>query len=225
MYGMNDLRRSRSAQRSEASRTGRRLARRLGLVGLSAALVLGACGGDDGEEQLSGLVRDPAPQVDEVALPSLSVPGEEVAFRAEPDGLQVVYWGFTNCPDVCPTTMADLAVALRRLDPEQAERVDVVMATVDPARDLDVLDSYVTSFVPDATALGTPDEALLEEAAAPFGASWEIRTLDDGTIEVDHSPFLYVVDDEGRLVLAWQFGVSAETMADDLSILLERDTA
>lgn len=192
---------------------------------LALALVAVACGSDgDGAETLSGVVRDPAPQVDVVALPSLSEPGVDVEFRADPGELQVVYWGFTNCPDVCPTTLADFTVALRRLAPEQAADVDLVMVTVDPDRDMDLLDRYINAFVEGATAAGTEDESLLLTAAEPFGASWEIRTLDDGTIEVDHTPFLYVVDDQGRLALSWQFGATSEDMATDLELLLDRAT-
>lgn len=101
---------------------------------VGAAILLGACGGssEGTSTAMSGVVREPAPQVDLVALPSLSDPGSTVEFRARPDGVQVVYFGFTNCPDVCPTTLADLTIALRKLDPAQAERVDVVMVTVDP---------------------------------------------------------------------------------------------
>lgn len=194
-------------------------------------LLAAACGSDDdandqvSDPTLSGIVRDPAPQVDLVALPSLSEPGEDVEFRADDGEIQVVYFGFTNCPDVCPTTLADLTVALRILGDEQAGDVDVVMATVDPDRDLDILDGYVTSFIPDATAVGTDDTGLLEAAAEPFGASWEIREDDEGRIEVDHSPFLYAIDDEGKLVLTWQFGASSQDMADDLSTLLGRAAA
>jgi protein SCO1/2 len=124
---------------------------------------------------------------------------------------------------VCPTTLADLTVALRKMDPADAERIETVMVTVDPARDNAILADYVTSFIPDALAAGTDDEALLREAGEPFGASWDVRSLDDGTVEVDHSPFLYVVDDAGRLVLTWQFGASSDDMRNDLEILLERD--
>lgn len=201
------------------------------LVG--AVLLASACGSDDGSSSesatadpaLSGVVRDPAPQVDVVSLPSLTDPGEMVDFRADDGGVEVVYFGFTNCPDVCPTTLADLTVALRMMDEDEAADVDVVMATVDPDRDLDILDGYVTSFIPDAVAVGTADTELLEAAAEPFGASWEVRETDDGAIEVDHSPFLYAVDDEGKLALTWQFGASSQDMADDLSTLLERARA
>lgn len=188
------------------------------------ALLLAACGGSGGEATLSGIVREPAPQVDGVSLPSLSVPGDDVEFRADPGEVEVVYFGYTSCPDVCPTTMSDLAVALRKMDPDDAERVSVVMVTVDPERDLDLLDGYVTSFIPDATAAGTLDAVLTASAGEPFGASWEVRKVGD-TVEVDHSPFMYAVDDEGKLAVTWQFGTSSQDIASDLEVLLERSSA
>jgi len=200
----------------------RRRPARFALVLVAVSVLVAACGGDDDAgSALSGIVRDPAPQVDLVALPSLSEPGAEVEFRADDGEIQVVYFGFTNCPDVCPTTLADLTVALRMLDEDQANRVDVVMVGVDPERDNDVLDQYVKTFISDAEAAGTDDTDLLDRAGEPFGASWEVRTVEDGRVEVDHSPFLYAVDDQGRLVLTWQFGASSEDVATDLQTLLE----
>ncbi|MFK7917020.1 MAG: SCO family protein [Ilumatobacter sp.] len=212
----------------------REIGRRSGAAVLVAcSLVLAACGSSDGASSssadvLSGVVREPAPVVDSTPLPSLTEPGSDVVFRADPGEVQVVYFGFTNCPDVCPTTLADFTVALRKLEAETpglSERVETVMVTIDPARDNAVLPQYVTSFVSNAIAAGTDDEATLLAAAEPFGASYEVRTLDDGTIEVDHSPFLYAVDDEGQLALSWQFGASSDDMASDLEILLERASA
>jgi len=207
-------------------RFGRRRARSAALI-CTAALLVSACGsdGENSDTALSGIVRDPAPQVDLVSLPSLSEPGEDIEFRADEGEIKVVYFGFTNCPDVCPTTLADLTVALRRLGPDRAADVEVVMVGVDPERDNAVLDDYVKAFISDAEAAGSDDTELLDEAGEPFGASWEVRTTDDGRVEVDHSPFLYAVDDKGQLVLTWQFGASSEDMAEDLSTLLDRVTA
>jgi protein SCO1/2 len=196
----------------------------LGAALVVALLAVAACGADDGGgAALAGAVREPAPRVDGTTLPSLVHEGEDVEFRARPGGLEVVYFGYTSCPDVCPTTMADLAVALRKLPDEQAEMVDVVMVTIDPDRDLDVLGGYVRSFVPEADAAGTADGARLASAAEAFGVVYSVATLDDGEVEVEHSPFLYVVNDEGELVLSWQFGETSDNMAADLATLLERD--
>lgn len=212
------------------------MADRRRLVGLVcvAALALAACGSDEsqtavtsddtppatGERVLAGIVRDPAPSVDATAVPSLTEPGTDVVFRGEPGGYQAVYFGYTNCPDVCPTTMADWTVALRRLPDDIADRIHTVMVTVDPERDNELLTGYVQSFVPDAEAAGTLDDDVLAAAAEPFGASYSVTTGDDGEIEVAHSGFLYFVDDQGKLLVTWPFGISSTDMAADVEQLV-----
>ena len=214
------------------------------LVAVAAAFALVGCGSDSdasnvsdasatstdaadvtgdvtGERELAGIVRDPAPVVDATAVPSLTDPGTDVVFRAEPDGFQAVYFGYTNCPDVCPTTMADWAVTLRRVPEDLAMRVDTVMVTVDPDRDNELLPGYVESFVTDAQAAGTTDADLLAAAAAPFGVSYDVTTNDEGDTEVSHSGFLYLVDDQGRLVVTWPFGTSSTEMAADVEQLFD----
>jgi protein SCO1/2 len=176
---------------------------------------------DGGDRVLAGIVRTPAPEVDATAIPSLTNPGDDAVFRAEPGGLLAVYFGYTNCPDVCPTTMADWAVALRRLPVEVSDSVGTLMVTVDPERDNDVLPAYVTSFVADAEAAGTTDPDVLAAAAEPFGVSYDVVTAADGDVEVSHSGFLYLVDDEGRLLVTWPFGLSSRDMAADVMQLVE----
>jgi protein SCO1/2 len=132
-----------------------------------------------------------------------------------------MYFGYTHCPDVCPTTMADIGQALRRMDPQDAARVSVAMATVDPDRDLDTLPDYVRSFVPDGHALGTADADALRAAAGPFGVTYSVETGADGEIDVSHSTQSYVVDDTGHLVLTWTFGTKADDLAADLTQLLD----
>jgi protein SCO1/2 len=227
----------------------RRVASHHGLVVAAGAMVLlSACGSSDsntsdsgtsgGAQQegsqeieevspdrvLAGVVREPAPVVDETPIPSLTIEGDDVVFRAQPDGLQVVYFGYTNCPDVCPTTMFDHTVSLRLLPGDMADQVDTVMVTVDPDRDLELLTGYVQSFVPDAVAAGTSDPAVLAAAAEPFGVSYDVVEASDGSIEVSHSGFLYVVGDNGELLLAWPFGTSSEEMAADMFQLLTAET-
>ena len=87
-----------------------------------------------------------------------------------------------------------------------------------------MLACYVRSFVPDAHALGTDDSALLASAAAPFGVTYDVATSGDEVI-VSHSTALYAVDDQGRLVLTWQFGVPIDDLAADIETLLEEQSA
>lgn len=178
-----------------------------------------ACGSEPSRE-LSGYIREPGPAVDQVALPDLSRGGEEFVMRAAPNELLVVYFGFTNCPDVCPTTLADLRSALRRMDPSDAERVALAVVTVDPERDADTLTGYAQTFVDGAHALATFEPTVLRAAAEPFGVSYAVITNDDGEVEVAHSTQMFVVDDQGLLVLTWPFGITAEDLSLDLTQLL-----
>lgn len=174
---------------------------------------------DDG--QLSGYTREPTPSVAEVVLPLADGTGELPA-PATAGGLRIVYFGYTSCPDVCPTTMSDVKAALAELSPEDAERVEVVMVTIDPDRDVpEKLSAYVQTFIEDGQASRVTDPAALEAAAAAFGAQYEVRTADDGEIEVSHSADLYVVDDAGDIVLQWPFGTASADIAADLSTLLD----
>jgi len=180
---------------------------------------------DPADRVLAGIVRDPAPVVDAATLPSLTNDGEDVVFRAEPGGLKAVYFGYTNCPDVCPTTMSDWTVALRRLPEEVSSQVETVMVTVDPERDNELLTGYVQSFVPDAVAAGTLDPERLAAAAEPFGVVYDVTTTDAGEVEVVHSGFLYLVGDDGTLLVAWPFGTSSEEMAADVEQLFGAQAA
>jgi protein SCO1/2 len=203
------------------------------LLVVTALIALAACGSDDAtsssssveveaaERTLAGIVRDPAPVVDGTTLPSLTEPGEDVVFRADPGGVRAVYFGYTNCPDVSPTTMSDWTVALRRLPPEIADQVSTVMVTVDPERDNELLTGYVQSFVPDAVAAGTLDADRLAAAAEPFGVSYDVTTNAEGEVEVSHSGFLYLVGDDGRLLVTWPFGTSSQDMASYIEQLFD----
>jgi protein SCO1/2 len=186
---------------------------------VAAALTITACSGEPRE--LSGFRREPAPVVADISLPAVNRGGDEFAFRAGDGELLVVYFGYTNCPDFCPTTLSDLRLATRRLDDGEADRIDVAMVSVDPDRDLAVLGDYITSFFDNGLALGTDDPAALARAAAPFGVQYDVGTAVDGEIEVAHTTLLYVVDDAGELALTWQFGVSIDDLAADLEQLLE----
>ena len=168
--------------------------------------------------EFAGFVREPAPDVSALSLPDTST-GDDLALRAQPGGLLMVYFGYTNCPDYCPTTMSELKIALRRAGDPAA--VDVAMVTVDPDRDGPILADYVGSFFPGGHALVTYDDALLAEVAAPFGASYLVSTDDNGSVEVAHSTALYAVDDTGRLVMTWPFGIDIDEMAADIEDLLD----
>lgn len=181
------------------------------LVGASA------CGSDE-SAPFAGARRAPAPALS-ATLPTAD--GDVFEFVAAEDEVLLVYFGFTSCPDVCPTTLADVSFARSELG-DDGDRVDLAMVTVDPGRDdAATLSDYVNSFVPGSTALRTDDDDELRSAAAEFGVFYEVNTLEDGTIDVIHSGTLFAVDDQGKLTASWSFGTPAGDIVNDLDILLD----
>jgi protein SCO1/2 len=178
--------------------------------------------GDEAEPaggELGGFVRSPLPDVADLTLPDVGDGDQPFAMEAAGDGILIVYFGYTSCPDVCPTTMADVRSTLQKLD-DEADRVSVAMATIDPARDTpEILTSYVETFVPGGHALRTDDDASLRAVTDVFGADYGVTTADDGEIEVVHTGSLYAIDDEGRLRVTWPFGTRSDDMVRDLRIL------
>lgn len=192
------------------------------LAACALALVAAACGDDAGTAGLAGIVREPLPDVSAVSLPDASADGAPRSLRAADGGISVVYFGYLSCPDVCPTTMADLRTALGKLSAAQRAKVTVTMVTIDPARDSAAsLTAYVRGFVGDAgRAARTEDDARLRAAAQAFGADYAVTKAADGTVEVSHTAYVYLVDDQGRLRLTWPFGIKAPEMQGDLTQLL-----
>jgi protein SCO1/2 len=131
----------------------------------------------------------------------------------------VLFFGFTHCPDVCPTTLAEVAAALRQLGPD-AERVQVLLVTVDPERDTqDALAKYVTAFDPRFLGL-RGDAAATQRAAKEFKIYYEKRKSGD-SYTVDHSGQTYVLDPQGRLRLLIRPERIGQDLAPDLKTLLK----
>ena len=133
----------------------------------------------------------------------------------------VVTFGFTHCPDVCPTTLADLAGARKKLGPD-AGRVQVLFVTVDPERDTpEVLAKYVPAF--DAGFLGLSGDAeATRRTAKEFKIFYEKRAGGaPGAYTVDHSGQSYVFDTQGRVRLFVRHDRIARDLAEDLRALLK----
>ena len=192
-------------------------------VAIAAALMVAAtaCGAEP-EPVLAGFERTPDPTVGTFSLPAVNRGGDDFHFQADDGELLMVYFAFTNCPDFCPTTLADTRLALNELGP-RAEDIDVAVVTIDPARDsAEAISDYVEAFIPDGIALRTDDEFLLRETTFAFGADFLIDTDDNGEIQVGHTTNLFAVDDTGSLILTWPFGVTTDDFVNDMNILLDR---
>ncbi len=187
---------------------------------VALALVLTACG-SAGPYVPAGNVRSPAPDVSQVSLPESTAGGADFFMKAPAGKFFILYFGYTACPDICPTTMADLREALKEIG-DQADRVEVGMVTVDPMRDTDeIISGYVHAFFPEGHAFRTDDAERLQAAANAFGAAYDVTFDDQGVEEVIHTAFLYAIDDTGHLRLSWPFGIQSEDIARDLQHLLQ----
>ena len=135
--------------------------------------------------------------------------------------LVVLFFGYTHCPDVCPTTLADTAAALKTLGPDAA-RVQVLFVTLDPERDTpELLAKYVPYFNPDFLGL-SGDAAATERTAKEFKIFYEKRPgAAPGAYTLDHSAQVYVLDAGGRLRLVERNERISQDLAPDLRALLK----
>jgi protein SCO1/2 len=132
----------------------------------------------------------------------------------------IVFFGYTQCPVVCPTTMSDLAGAMKQLGP-LSDKVQVLFITVDPERDTPpILAQYVPAF--DARFLGLAgDLAATEKVAKDFRVFYQkVPGKDPGSYTMDHTAGLYIYDPQGRLRLFVRNGQGIDPLLHDLRILL-----
>ena len=130
-----------------------------------------------------------------------------------------VYFGYTFCPDVCPTTLLELSQALEALD-SRAAAVQGLFITVDPQRDTaQVLTEYLKSFDPRLVGL-TGTKPQIADAANSFRVFYERQDNDNGTYSYDHSAFIYLIDPDGKFAKAITSEGGSKQIADALSALI-----
>jgi protein SCO1/2 len=198
------------------------VARRLILAGALAALLaaVGAC-------DRAGPAKPAFHAIDITGADyarRLDLPDTEGRVRtlAEFNGkVTVVFFGYTQCPDVCPTTMVELAGVKKALGADGA-RIQVVFVTLDPERDTpELLRAYVQNFGPDFIALrGTPEQtkALAKEFKVYYG---KVPGSSEGSYTLDHTAGSYVFDASGRVRLFTRYGGGADALQQDLRLLLD----
>lgn len=197
--------------RGRLSAPARRLGRRLLCIG---ALVLAAC--DSGG--FKGVSIDP-PR-DMPAFEFMQAAGSTYSTKPEAGRPMVLFFGYTHCPDVCPTTLADWKRVRAQLG-AKADRVRYVFVSVDPDRDTPaVAERYARQY--DASFVGVsgdgPTTAKIMEA---FGvAAARDETPSANGYMVSHSSQVFLVNDQGRLVALYPFGTSWEALAADLDRIL-----
>jgi len=131
-----------------------------------------------------------------------------------------LFFGFTHCPDVCPTTLGEMAVVMKELGAD-AGRLQVLFVTVDPERDTtEVLKRYVPAFHPSFLGL-TGNTEDIARTAKEFKIFFQKQNLPNGGYTMDHSAGTYILDGEGRLRLFAQYGIGAPALLHDIRLLLK----
>lgn len=183
-------------------------------VGL--ALLLAGCFGSEqnwNAKEIDGLMP-------ELAFTLTRSDGETVTAQDYQGQVRLLFFGFTNCPDVCPTTMARLSRAIKAMPDELQDEVTPIFVSVDPQRDTpEKLGDYV-SFFNDRTVGLTGDEAALRDLAKRYRTTFGYDDPDDrGNYNVSHSSAVYVFDGQGEARLLLRPDLSAEQIARDLTQL------
>ncbi|MBI3151227.1 MAG: SCO family protein [Chloroflexi bacterium] len=138
--------------------------------------------------------------------------------------LILLYFGYTSCPDICPTSLANIKMALSGLTPEEAAQVQVVFVSVDPARDTpEALGKYVKLFQDEFIgATGTREEIDLMTSA--FGAKYKLNEHDaNGNYSVDHTSFTILIDRNGYYILKFPHETTSTKMSEDLRYLIKNE--
>ncbi len=190
--------------------------RRHALISLIATGALAACG--ERKPQFSAVDLTGADYAKDFQLPDTE--GKVRSLKDFRGKAVVVFFGFTQCPDVCPTTLAEIAQAKQLLGPDGA-KVQGIFVTVDPERDTpQVLKAYMANFGPDFIALrGSPEQ--LAAVAKDFKVYYKkVEGKTPGSYTMDHSAASFVYDPEGRLRLYSRYGSGPQALANDIKQLL-----
>lgn len=186
------------------------------LLSLPALLVLGACeqGPSFNTTDVTGASYGPALRLKDQHGQARTL----ADFRGK---VVAIFFGYTNCPDVCPTSLMMLKEALQLMSPAEAERVQVLFVSVDPARDTpERLTMYMNAFDPRFLAL-TGTDAEIAAVAKEFKVYYEKKgDIAGGRYTIDHSAGCYLFGPDGRARLFARHGETATRVAADLKLLL-----
>ena len=206
---------------------------RLSALLTAGGLALAGCGGSEAAEEHDAhdspaTVEGPDDRYAGIDLPEpykrpsftlTDTAGKSYDFTAQTGGRPtLLFFGYTRCPDVCPATMADVAVALRKTDPALAEQVQVVFVTTDPETDdPQVLGEYLDRFDADLPTqfVGlTGEQALIDQAQLSAGVP---LAEDDGRL---HSSLLLLYGADDEAPVAFDTGNTPEDIAGDLALVI-----
>lgn len=174
----------------------------------------------------------PKPEFKNIDITGSTAFGKDFSLQ-DPDGklrtladfkgkVVVMFFGYTQCPDICPTTLTEMQQVMTLLGP-LSDKVQVLFVTVDPQRDTAaILKQYVPAFDPRFLGLRPVDDAALEKVAKDFKIYYKkVPGTSPGSYTMDHTAGSYAFDPEGRLRLYIKHAQGPETLAHDLKELLK----
>jgi len=189
---------------------------------LAAGLALSGCSSADTSDkgELGGTALNSPWAAPEVTLTDTS--GTPYSFTSDADKpLTLVFFGYSQCPDICQMVMGNITSALTRVG-DDVNDVDVVFVTTDPARDTQKeLRRYLDRFDPSFVGL-TGELSALEQAAAGFHITFEIEDkLPSGGYDVTHGTQVFALSPDGEIGHYWSQDVTPQQLAQDISLMLE----
>lgn len=193
---------------------------RAGMAVVAAAVLLGACATAEPSPRRAEAARlmgelMSGRHVIGTSFELWNADGRRVSLEEFRGRLVLLYFGFASCPDVCPTDLAAIGVALRELG-AAADGVQPLFVTLDPARDTPaVLREYAAAFHPRLIAL-TGSDAEIRRVARGFKVFYEVVRLPGGGYSIDHTAFTFLLDREGRFVILFPPGTSPERITEML---------
>jgi protein SCO1/2 len=190
----------------------------LSVLLLAVALLGAGCG----PYHYEGSLYDPPRPLSGFSLPEAD--GSTFNLGDYQGKVVLLYFGYSNCPDECPTTLADLKQVMQKLGGD-ATQVQVLFVTVDPERDTpDRLVEYLANFDSSFIGLRTTDSAQLQQVMSQFGAFAQVDAHPEGATdyEVSHSLQVFAIDRQGRLYEFFSYGTSADAITADVQHLLKQ---
>jgi len=187
------------------------------LLSLAGAATLAACSPD--KPQFKSIDISGVDYAKGFRLPDQN--GQQRTLEEFRGKVVVVFFGFTQCPDVCPTSLTEMAEVRRMLGPD-GEKVQGIFITIDPERDTpELLKAYMANFDPSFLALrGTPEQTA--EVAKAFKVYYKkVEGKTPGSYSMDHTAASFVFDPQGRPRLYTRYGTGPQPLADDIRLLLK----
>jgi protein SCO1/2 len=183
------------------------------------ALLLGACS-EGGKASFNAIDVTGADYAKDFALTDHN--GQARTLKDFQGKVVVMFFGYTQCPDVCPTSMTELA-AVKKLLGKDGDKVQGLFVTVDPERDTpEIMKAYMANFDPSFLALYAASPDQLAAVAKDYKVYYKkVAGKTPTSYTMDHSAGMYVYDTQGRLRLYSRYGSGAGALADDIRLLLK----